>query len=131
MAGKTKIRELTSEWYGFNAVSAIVHLVLALFGSGLFAFFTVPLVLVFSVVPFALTWIIGRLLLNRSSVTRTILLVLAPISLICGALSAWTLVTGPWSLGTLFTGLLLAGGIYMQVQSFRTLIDRDVRAYFR
>jgi hypothetical protein len=131
MTGKSKIQALTSEWYGFNVFSAVVHLVLAVFGSGLFSFFTVPLVIVFSVVSLLITWAIGTLLVRRSSLARIVLLVLSPLAFLGGAVSAWQLVTGPWSLSMLLTLVLVIGGVYMQARSFGTLIDKSVRAYFR
>src|SRR5687767_962483 len=98
MSGKTKIQELTTEWYGFQVVSCLVHAVMAFFGSGLFAVVTVPLVLVFGVVGLLITWGIGALLIRKSQVTRIILLVLSPIIVVLGCVGMYNMVMGPWSL---------------------------------
>lgn len=129
--GKSKIRALTNEWYGFTVFSFLVHVLLALFGSGLFSFFTVPLVIAFSAFSLLITWAIGGLLIRRSSLTRFVLLVLSPLGALAGALSSWQLVAGPWSLSTLLLLLVTLGGVYMQIRSFGTLMDKSVRAYFR
>lgn len=130
MRGKNKIEELTTEWYGFQVVSCLVHAVMAFFGSGLFAVFTVPLVLVFGVVGLLITWAIGALLIRKSQLTRIILLVLSPIAIVLSGVGLYQLVVGPWSLGMIITGLLGLGALYMYVNSFLTLMHKDVRAYF-
>ncbi len=131
MSGKAKIQDLTNEWYGFTVVSALVNGVMALFGSGLFAVVTVPLVIGFAVIGLAITWALGRLLINRSSVTRFILLVLSPVVLVCGCFGIWQMLTGPWSFGMVVSMLLTAAAMWMHGHSFLTLLDKDVRAYFR
>jgi hypothetical protein len=131
MKGKSRIESLTSEWYGFTVVSFLVHGLLALFGSGVFAVVTVPLVIGFAVISLAITWGIGRLLIGKSSLTRIVLLVLSPIVMVLGCVSLWQLLTGPWSIGMVITTLLTAAGAWMQLHSFLTLMDKDVRAYFR
>lgn len=131
MTGKSKIEALTAEWYGFNVFSILVHGLLALFGTGVFAFVTVPLVIGFGVVALAITWAIGRLLVKKSSTMRIVLLVLSPIALVLGGLHVWELVTGPWSIAMILTTLVAVAGAWMQIHSFRTLVSTDVRAYFR
>lgn len=131
MKGKSKIEGLTSEWYGFTVFSFLVNGLLALFGTGVFAVVAVPLVIGFAVIALAINWGIGRLLINKSSLTRIVLLVLQPIGIVCGGLYVWELVTGPWSIGMALNMLVAVAGTWMYVHSFMTLLDKDVRAYFR
>lgn len=128
--GKSKIESLVSEWYGFVAFTTIVNVILAVLGSGIFSILTVPIVLAISAVGLGITWVIARLLLARSSLTRILLLALAPLAFLGELGAAWELVVGPWSLGMLTTLVLVAAGAWMQLHSFRILLDADVRRWF-
>jgi hypothetical protein len=128
--GRSKIEGLVSEWYGFMTFTTLVNVVLAIFGSGIFSILTVPIVLAISAVGFAITWGIGRLLLGRSSVTRIVLIVLAPIAFLGDLGAGYELIVGPWSIGMLATLLLVAAGAWMQLHSLAVLLDADVRRYF-
>lgn len=130
MNGKAKLEALINAWYGYTLFAALVNLVSALLGSGLFAFFTVPFVVVVSLFSFFVAWAIGKLLLKRSGLTRFVILVLSPVALLFGAFSLWRFASGPWSLGAITTGLLTACGLWMHLRSLRTLLDRNVKAYF-
>jgi hypothetical protein len=128
--GRSKIEGLVSEWYGFMTFTTLVNVVLAIFGSGIFSILTVPIVLAISAVGFAITWGIGRLLLGRSSVTRIVLIVLAPIAFLGDLGAGYELIVGPGSIGMLATLLLVAAGAWMQLHSLAVLLDADVRRYF-
>jgi hypothetical protein len=130
--GKRKIQGLTNGWYGFDVFAFLVHLVMALLGSSFFgAFISVPSVIVSSLISLVITWVIGRLLISRSSLTRVVLLVLSPIGFVLSLVSAWHLLAGSWSLSVIATTVLVIASAYMQFRSFFTLLDKDVRAYFR
>ncbi len=131
MSGKQKIQELTNEWYGFTVLSFVVQGVMAFFGAPILSVVTIPLIIGFAVISLAITWGIGHLLIKKSSFTRIVLLVLSPIVAVLGCVSVWNLVTGPWSIGMVITTFLTVAGVWMQIHSFRTLLDRSVSAYFR
>ena len=128
--GKSKVESLVSEWYGFMTFTTIVNVILAFLGSGIFSILTVPIVLAISAVGFAIAWAIGRLLLARSSVTRIVLLALAPLAFLGELGAGWELLVGSWSLGMLATLVLVAAGAWMQLHSFAVLLDADVRRWF-
>lgn len=130
MSGKAKIEALTNAWYGYTLFAALVNLVSAVLGSGLFAFLTVPFVIGVSLFSLFLTWGIGKLLLARSGLTRFVLLVLSPIALLIGALSLWRFASSPWSLGAIAAAVITGCGVWMQLRSLRTLLDKNVKAYF-
>lgn len=130
MNGKAKLEALVNAWYGYTLFAALVNLATAVLGSGFFAFFTVPFVIGVSLFSFFVAWAIGKLLLKRSGLTRFVLLVLSPIALLLGSFSLWRVVSGPWSLGAISTAVLTACGVWMHLRSLRTLLDRNVKAYF-
>jgi uncharacterized protein (DUF2062 family) len=130
MSGKAKIEALTNAWYGYTLFAALVNLVSALLGSGLFAFLTVPFVIGVSLFSLFLTWGIGKLLLARSGLTRFVLLVLSPLAILFGSLSLWKFATSPWSFGAITAALITGCGVWMQLRSLRTLLDKSVKSYF-
>lgn len=130
MSGKAKIEALTNAWYGYTLFATLAYLTSAVVGSGLFAFFTVPLVIGVSLFCFFVNWAVGKLLLRRSGLTRVVVVVLSPIGILLGSLSAWQFLSGRWSFGALVVGLVAASGAWMHLRSLRTLLDRNVKAYF-
>jgi hypothetical protein len=130
MNGKAKLEGLINAWYGFSLFAAIVNVVTAVLGSGFFAFFTVPFVIGISLFTFFVTWVIGKLLLAKSGIMRFVLLILSPLAILAGTLSLWRFISSPWSFSGIVAALLTACGVWMQLRSIRTLLDRNVKAYF-
>ncbi len=127
MSARQKIEELTNAWYGFAVFAAIVSVVQN--GIGIFSLFFTVVSTVFS---FVLTWFLGRRLLARSSLTRMVLLVLSTLSACFGVLAVGKLALaffGSWSFGLLFTIVLSAGSVMMNVRSLRVLTDSSVKSY--
>ncbi len=128
MSGRERIESLTHSWYGFSVFSAAA--VLLERGLGVFSFILGGIGLAFS---FFVTWLIGRSLLGRSSLTRLLCLV---VSLVAGLFAASNTVrlTGSllhnFSLTAILEIALSAAYVAINIQSFRTLIDKQVKAYF-
>jgi hypothetical protein len=131
MTGRGKIEALTNEWYGFVVFAALVNIGIAIWGSLLFSFVSVPFVIGVSVINLVITWAIGRLLMKRSSLTRIILLILSPIAMLLGAAEVYQFLVSSWSISLILTNVIVACGVWMNLRSFLVLIDKDVRAYFR
>ena len=129
MSGKAKIENLTNAWYGYDVTSAgiafllgswgILSIVGSLLGLGVSLF---------------ITYMIGRALRNRSSLTRVICIGASGLFTVLGTLSA-----GRATLSLLDSfSLTMVGmiawscvGIYMLGRSFMTLMSGDVKTYFR
>jgi hypothetical protein len=127
MTAREKIEQLTNAWYGFAFFAAALSLVqngigfLSLLGAG------------FSlVVSVGLSWFLGRRLLARSSLTRVLLVVVAAIGMVLGALGAaklgWKFLGG-WKLSALVGMVLAAGSAWMNIRSLRVLTDQSVKTY--
>lgn len=125
--GRERIEQLTNQWYAFAAVSAIVSVL----SSGI-GFFSILFAACSTAFTFALTWLLGRRLLARSSLTRAMLVLVSLVGSALGALATarygWAFFTG-FSLTALVDGALSIGSIVMNVRSFRTLTDASVKAY--
>lgn len=124
-----KIEQLTNAWYGFAVFTALYSVVTN--GVGFFTLVWTTAGLLFS---WFLTFLIGRALLRRSSLTRTLLLLVSALSTVLGALSAGRAglnFVSSWELGVLLTGVYSAASMWMNAKSFRTLTDSSVKAYFR
>ena len=130
MNGKAKLEGLVNAWYGFTLFAAIVNVVTAVLGSGFFAGLTVPFVIGILLFSFFVTWVIGKLLLAKSGIMRFVLLVLSPLFVLAGALSLWRFISAPWSFSAIVAALMTGCGVWMQLRSIRTLLDRNVKAYF-
>lgn len=128
MTARQKIEGLTNAWYGFALVSGLASLVQN--GIGVFSIALTTGSILFS---FVLTWFLGRRLLARSSLWRTILLVVSGLGTVLFTLGAarlaWAFVHA-WSLSLLVGALGSGVLVYMYGRSFRVLTDRDVKAYF-
>ena len=127
MTAKQKLESLTNAWYGFFFVTAVANL-LRDFGI---------IKAVFAALSFAATsfvvWFIGKRLVNKSSFTRFIMLVIAGIGTLAGSYAAakmsWMFVH-EWSLWMLISALWSVAAVTMYVRSWRTLTDTSVKAYF-
>ena len=126
MSGKAKIEGLTNSWYGFAVFTAVCSVL-----AGVFSIVTNVAGMLFS---WFVTFIIGRALIKRSSLTRLILLVATALFTIVGTLgvgkAAWMFVQ-TWQLKVLAGTVYGAVATWMYARSFRTLIDGSVKAYFR
>lgn len=130
MDGKAKIQTLTNAWYGYTAFSALVSIGSALLLSGRGGSLAIPLVLVVSLFSFFVSWAIGKLLLQRSSLTRAVVLVFSFLGLFVGAANVWHFVVGPWTASASVNAFLVCCGAWMQLRTIGTLLDRSVKSYF-
>lgn len=125
---RQKIEGLTNSWYGFAVFGALLSLWNG--GIGFFSLIGTAASFVFTLF---LTWLIGRRLLAKSSLTRLLLIVLT------GVVSVMDTV-GVAQMGLTFfrtfsfTALAYVGvlgvHLYMNARSFRVLTDRSVKLYF-
>src|SRR5688572_23728957 len=128
MTAKAKIEGLTNTWYGYAVFSALF----SIFESGL-GVFSIAGAVVGMVVSFIITYFIGKALLNKSSLTRFILLVVSGISGALGTIAAGKMALqffSTWEFGLLAVIAYSAVSVYMNVKSFKTLMDSQVRSYF-
>ncbi|MBX3214366.1 MAG: hypothetical protein KF850_20190 [Labilithrix sp.] len=127
MTGKAKIEGLTNSWYGFAVFSALYALLMN--GIGVLSIASAVGGMFFS---WFITFLIGRALIKKSSLTRLVLLFVSGLLAILGALgvgkAAWMFVQ-TWQLGVLASAAYAAVGVWMQARSFRTLVDGSVKAY--
>ncbi|NUO53991.1 MAG: hypothetical protein HOV80_34535 [Polyangiaceae bacterium] len=130
MEGKAKLEALTNAWYGYTLFAALVNIVSAFLGGGIFGFVAVPFVIFFSLFSLFVAWAIGKLLIKRSGLTRFIVLVFSGIGLLFGGLAMWKFVTGPWSFSGIVSAFVMGCGLWMQLRTLKTLTDRSVKNYF-
>jgi hypothetical protein len=125
---RQKIEGLTNSWYGYAVFGALLSLWNN--GIGFFSLLGTAGSFLFSVF---LTWFIGRRLLNKSSLTRVILIVFTSIASLLGTYGAakmgWTFIQ-TFSFSALLYTAFLAVHVYMNARSFKVLTDRSVKAYF-
>jgi len=128
MTAREKIEKLTHAWYGFDIFAAVIGLVMSGIG---------PFSLVWSALSTAssliITWWIGRKLLNKSSLTRSVMIVISFIGALLGVVGL--VKTGidffdDWSLALVLRGVLVGGAVSMYWRSLRTLLDATVKAHF-
>ena len=128
MNARDKIKGLTNAWYGYTFCAAVLSLVTN--GIGIFSIVTTAVSLVVS---FLVIWFIGNRLLAKSSLMRGLMLVLSGIFSVLaglGAAKAGWMFVHEWSLSLLTAMFFGAAGGYMQIRSFKTLVDSQVKAYF-
>ncbi len=127
MTGKAKIEQLTNSWYGFAVFSAIGSIIMNGIG-----FLSIGGAFVGLVVSWIVTFLLGRALLNRSSLVRSLLILTSGLFTVLGALavgrSTWTFVQ-TWEPGVLAGAAYSAVSVWMQARSFRTLTDASVKSY--
>ena len=127
MTPRQKIEWLTNSWYGFALVSAVVSLLFN--GIGFFSIVLGGFSLAFSLF---VTWVIGKLLLGRSSITRLVLVVFSGLGMvfyaITAAWAAWTFL-GDWSLKYVFASIGALVLASMNARSWRVLTDKGVKSY--
>jgi hypothetical protein len=126
MTAREKIESLTNTWYGFAVFSALG----SLGGFGLWSIATTAVWLLFA---WGVIYFLGRRLVNKSSLTRTLLIVVSALLAVGGSLSVvrttWSFITS-WELSLLGTLLYSGVSAWMNIKSFRTLTDASVKAYF-
>jgi hypothetical protein len=125
---KAKIEGLTNTWYGYAVFSALF----SIFESGL-GVFSIAGAVFGMIVSFILTYFIGRALLRKSSLTRGILILLSGVFGVLGTIATGKMALqffSTWEFGLLAAVAYSSVSVYMNVKSFRTLMDSQVRAYF-
>ena len=126
--GKEKLENLTNSWYGFALVSGIATV--AMNGIGVFSIVGAAMWTFFM---FCVTFVLGRALIKKSSITRAFLLVVSAVFTVLGVLgvgsSVWSFFS-EWSLSYLVYAAFGASSVYMHGRSFRVLTDSSVKAYF-
>lgn len=126
MSATAKLENLTHSWYGFAVFTAVWSILTG--GFGFFRLFFTAASLAFSVV---VTFLLGRALLNRSSVVRMVLIVLSALGTAFGALGMVSKIFwSSWSLGLIGTLVLAAAGVWMNLRSLGVLTDKSVKVYF-
>jgi hypothetical protein len=127
MSGKAKIESLTNAWYGF----AIFTAVCSVLKNGI-GFFSIGGAIVGLLISFALTFFLGRRLIKKSGLTRTLLILISGILTLLGTYAvgstAWTFMQS-WQLSLLGTIGYSAVQTWMNARSLRTLMDASVKTY--
>lgn len=128
MTARQKIEGLTNSWYGYAVFGAALSLWNN--GIGFFSLLGTAGSFLFSVI---LTWFIGNRLLNRSTLTRVLLVIVTAVSSVLGSVGVakmgWTFFQ-TWSFSVALYAALTAVGVYMNARSFKVLTDSSVKAYF-
>lgn len=128
MTAREKLQQLTNAWYSIAVVSAGASLLM----NGLGIFSIVGAILSLSSM-FILTWWIGRKLMNRSSLMRSVCIVVSVIASVLGILGLFGLgkeLFEDFRLSIFLDMALVVMGISMHMRSFRVLTDTQVKAYF-
>jgi len=128
MSAKEKLQALTTAWYGFALFVGIADIVMN--GLGVLSIGLATVATVFGVF---VTWVLGRLLVGKSSVMRVVLVVLSAIGVVAGVVGAGASLLNVFSGQALREIVMAVIGIAsasMNVRSFRVLTDRSVKAYF-
>jgi hypothetical protein len=153
MTARQRIEQLTHTWYGFTVFAAVASVVtvalwpfspglifspaklaLAFVGSAVAIVFAIGLNIVGLVIGLFVVSLLGRALLNRSAVTRLLLVVLVPV---LGALTAYAALQQLWSgiTGLALSSLLSAAVSFIMVslyvRSWRVLTSAAVKDYTR
>lgn len=127
MSGKAKIEGLTNSWYGFAVFSAICSVLMS--GIGILSIALAIGGLLFT---WFITFLIGRALIKKSSLTRYVLLLFSGLFAILGTIgtgkAAWSFVQS-WQLGVFAYAAYTAVTTWMHARSFRTLMDGSVKQY--
>jgi hypothetical protein len=129
MTAQKKIEQLTDSWYGFTIFAALLSIV----ASGL-GFFTLLITAFSTAFSLFLTFVIGRKLKNRSSLTRTVVIVVATISMVLGGLAIVRNgldFLGDFSLAGLATLTMMIASFYMNGKSIAVLCDSSVKSYIK
>ena len=127
MGAKAKIEGLTHSWYGFAVFSAICSLLLN--GIGIFRIFWTGFWLLVS---WTITFLLGRALVNKSSLVRFILLCVSGLFTLLGALGCasktWAFVHS-WELTALLTAAYTAVAAWMLGGSEAQIVDALSQAW--
>jgi hypothetical protein len=128
MTGKAKIEGLTNAWYGFAVFSAAA----AILGNGI-GVWSLGKAVVGLLFSWVLTFFLGRSLLKKSSLVRSILIIVSALSSVLGMISAGKdalAFVSSWELSLLGAIVYSGAAAWMNIRSFRTLTDPSVKAYF-
>ena len=129
MTARQKIENLTHAWYGYVFFSAIA----SLFANGIPGLFSIVWAACGLAFSLFVTWFIGRRLLNKSSLTRAILLVVTGLGTVFQTYGVGKMALAfvrTWEFGVLGAAVFLGVSVYMHARSFRVLTDSSVRTYF-
>jgi hypothetical protein len=127
MTARERIENLTNSWYGFAILSGLATVVMS--GFSIFRMVFTGFGTAFSLF---VTFVLGRKLLGRSSLTRSLLLAVSVIG--SAVMGYWTFRSGTNLLGNFSLGgvLKVAGSaiwVVMYIRSFRVLTDSSVKSY--
>jgi hypothetical protein len=128
MDGKAKLEKLVNTWYGFGLFTGMAAFLMN--GIGILS----AMAAVFSTaISLAVTFVLGRLLFRRSTLTRWILVVLSGLSVILGVVGVggamWSFFS-EWSFALLVYAGFCIVSMYVNAKSFSILTDRTVKGYF-
>jgi hypothetical protein len=128
-SAKDKLRGLVNAWYGFGLFVGIANLVMN--GIGIFSIVGAGIA---TVVSLAMTAIIGKLLLGRSSAARVVLVVLSAIGVVGGVLCAGGALINVFRGAPIWSAcvmsIMMVASASINLRSFRVLTDPSVKAYF-
>jgi hypothetical protein len=128
MTAREKLQNLTNAWYGFGVVAGLGSILQNGIG-----FFSILIAIGSTLFSFFLTWFFGRRLLNKSSLTRFLLIIVSALASLFGSLATakmgWAFLH-EWQLSILAQAAMGGASVYMNVRSFRVLTDDSVKAYF-
>lgn len=127
MTAREKLQKLTNGWYSMAVVSALASLLVN--GIGVFSLIGTLLSTGFM---FVLTWWIGRKLMNRSSLMRSVCILLSVAGAVLGIVALFGLgksLFEEFALSTILEMVLAGMGLSLNVRSFRILTDTQVRQY--
>lgn len=129
MTASDKIQKMTNGWYSMAVVSAVANILIG--GVGIFSIVWAVLSTGFM---FVVTWWIGKKLMNRSSLMRSVCILLSVLGSILGVLGIFGLGKALFDGASLFDTVIeiavMGMGVSLNARSFRTLIDSDVKRYF-
>lgn len=129
MTARQKIENLTNTWYGYVTFSAIA----ALFANGIPGILSIIWAAMGLSFWLFVTWFIGRRLLNKSSLTRALLLVITGLGTVFQTYGVGKMALAfvrTWEFSMLGAAVFLGVSVYMHARSFRVLTDSSVRTYF-
>src|SRR5258708_4217690 len=127
MSARERIESLTNSWYGYTLFTGLLTALSR--GFSLFWLFYSAAGVLFSLF---ITHLLGKWLLARSQLTRTVLLggsLLFSVVGLVGTVKLTSQLLGSFSLGTLFEVGIAVVWLGMNVPSFRTLPSSDLKSY--
>jgi ABC-type sulfate transport system permease subunit len=129
MSAREQLQKVTNGWYSIALLGAVANVLMN--GLGIF---TIVWAVLSTGFMFVITWWIGRKLLNRSSLMRSVCIVLSVLGSVLGVLAIFALGKALFEGASLFDTAIELGltgmGLSMNFRTFRTLTDANVKSYF-